>query len=101
MLVAFLALLNGTSPSTCIMKALSAFLVFAGFGLILRYVLIDSLDQSEIRQKADSAERADTPRDSGLDVIVPGTSVADLLGSHGANAASSSDLFETEEQRAA
>jgi hypothetical protein len=74
MLVAFLALMNGTSPATCMAKAASAFLVFAGFGLVLRFALSEAADKSE----------SDEPRadqfGSSLDVIVPGTSVADLLG---------------------
>ena len=42
MMVAFIGLLSGTSPGTCFIKATAAFLVFAGFGLILRYALIEA-----------------------------------------------------------
>lgn len=77
MLVAFLSLLNGTSPATCLMKAAAAFLVFAGFGLVLRYVLLDSLSENSERQIAGNT--ALTARNSGVDVIVPGTPIGDLL----------------------
>lgn len=82
MLIAFLGLLNGTSPSTCMMKALAAFLVFAGFGLLLRFAL------SEIFSDTDEEDTSDVPStrrmDPGkLDMILPGTSVAELLGVQG------------------
>ena len=77
MLVAFLSLMSGTSPATCLMKAVAAFLVFAGFGLILRYVLLDSAEEG-----AGKSGQGGAPSGSGgLDVIVPGTSVSDLLSS--------------------
>jgi hypothetical protein len=79
MLVAFISLMSGTSPATCMMKAAAAFLVFAGFGLILRYVLMDVGDDSP-RSSQHSRSTPSGPR-AGLDVIVPGTSVSDLLGS--------------------
>jgi hypothetical protein len=77
MLVAFLSLTNGTSPATCMIKAGSAFLVFAGFGLIVRHVLLEALDQTapQVETQPDGAMH-------NLDVIVPGTSVADLLAGH-------------------
>jgi hypothetical protein len=79
MLVAFLSLMSGTSPSTCLMKAAAAFMVFAGIGLILRYVLMETVDD---HTQHGNAERRTNPSggQNGLDVIVPGTSVADLLG---------------------
>ncbi len=77
MLVAFLSLINGTSPGTCLIKAAAAFLVFAGFGLVLRYVLLDSLIDNSARQTSESA--ATSARSSSLDVILPGTPVGDLL----------------------
>jgi hypothetical protein len=80
MLVAFLSLMSGTSPGTCMMKAAAAFLVFAGFGLILRYVLMEASDESP-RAHNESSRARSAANKSGLDVIVPGTSVADLLGS--------------------
>ena len=80
MLVAFLSLMSGTSPSTCLMKAAAAFLVFAGIGLILRYVLMEAMEDHAAQQATE--RRMNKPDGSnGLDVIVPGTSVAELLGS--------------------
>lgn len=84
MLIAFLALLNGASPSATLMKALAAFLVFAGFGLILRYALLDA---AELRGAEEGAGQ-DGVRGGGLDMIVPGTSVAELLASQPGGAAS-------------
>ena len=73
MLVAFIGLVSGTSPGTCFIKATAAFLVFAGFGLILRYALIEAHF---------NAPAKDLHATHGsLDVIVPGTSVSDLLDS--------------------
>jgi hypothetical protein len=70
MLVAFIGLMSGTSPGTCFIKATAAFLVFAGFGLILRYALVE----------AQSSAQHDNPATQGnLDLIVPGTSVGELL----------------------
>jgi hypothetical protein len=78
MLVAFLALINGTSPTTCVMKATAAFLVFAGFGLILRFALADALAE----ESGTGAGQSNSARPAhNLDMIVPGTSVADLLAS--------------------
>ena len=79
MLVAFLSLMNGTSPETCVMKAISAFLVFAGFGLVLRFVLASPLE-AEDSEASDPTRRRDTDP-AKLDVIVPGTPVGDLFGS--------------------
>ncbi len=73
MLVAFIGLLSGTSPGTCFIKATAAFLVFAGFGLILRYALI------EAHVNALHEEQHPTLPHGSLDVIVPGTSVGELL----------------------
>lgn len=78
MLIAFISLINGTSPGTCLLRATAAFLVFAGFGLILRYALTEEISEAQNAGEHSSA----TPGYGGnLDVIVPGTSVADLLGS--------------------
>ena len=63
------------------MKAAAAFLVFAGFGLIVRYILSDQVED-QLRKPASEHRPTNIARASGgLDVIVPGTSVADLLGS--------------------
>jgi hypothetical protein len=39
MLVALVSIINETPPLTCLLKAVSAFIVFAGFGIIIRYAL--------------------------------------------------------------
>src|SRR5689334_11788859 len=84
MLVAFLSLMSGTSPSSCLMKAAAAFLVFAGIGLILRFILMDQgmeAAQKTIAEPRTGSSGRTGVSPGGLDVIVPGTSVADLLGS--------------------
>jgi hypothetical protein len=81
MLVAFLSLMSGTSPGTCLMKAAAAFLVFAGFGLILRYILLDTSEDIPGKAGADTRVTPTNSVNGSLDVIIPGTSVADLLGS--------------------
>ena len=39
MLVALISIINETPPVTCLVKAVSAFILFAGFGIIIRYAL--------------------------------------------------------------
>ena len=82
MLIAFLSLVNGTSPGTCLMKAFSAFLVFAGLGLILRHAL--TIEDDESNGESDGANHSNGLNGGmgNLDMIVPGTSVADLLADH-------------------
>ncbi len=75
MLVAFVSMVSGTSPGTCVAKSAAAFLVFAGFGLVLRFALVEVVDSAA--SLAAGTEHGDG---GGLDVIVPGSSVADLLG---------------------
>ncbi len=79
MLIAFISLMNGTSPGTCMMKALAAFLVFSGFGLVLRFTLTAMPHQEDKDESAPGSHSA-SARPSQLDMILPGTSVADLLG---------------------
>ena len=62
------------------MKAAAAFLVFAGIGLILRYVLMELPEDHAARPAPDRRANPSGSR-NGLDLIVPGTSVADILGS--------------------
>ena len=71
MLIAFLSLMNGTSPGTCMMKALAAYLVFAGFGMILRFALSESQDKPD---KQDDNGNYDH---NHLNMIVSGTSIDD------------------------
>ena len=80
MLICFLSLMSGTSPSTCMMKAAAAFLVFAGIGLILRYVLTE-LPDDHAPKSGSEGNTGSSGSQNSLDVIIPGTSVADLLGS--------------------
>ncbi|HLJ56904.1 MAG TPA: hypothetical protein VKT77_17825 [Chthonomonadaceae bacterium] len=77
MLVAFLSLMSGGSPTSCMMKAGAAFMVFAGLGLILRFVLLEVAEDNA----AKSAANQRAAQSNGLDMVVPGSTVADLLGS--------------------
>ena len=78
MLIAFISLVNGTSPGTCLLRATAAFLVFAGFGLILRYAL--TAEPNDSQTAGENAVGLPGYGGNGhLDMIVPGTSVADLL----------------------
>jgi hypothetical protein len=78
MLIAFISLVNGTSPGTCLLRATAAFLVFAGFGLILRYAL--TAEPTGVNPSGeDSNDISGYGSNGNLVVIVPGTSVADLL----------------------
>ena len=79
MLIAFLSLMNGTSSGTCMMKAMAAFLVFAGFGLVLRFTLMAVPEEEDNAPQISGA--SSLPHKPGqIDMILPGTSVADLLG---------------------
>lgn len=88
MLISFLSLLTGTSPSTCMMKAMAAFLVFAGFGLVLRFALSETFSDTDDEDMPGSPS-AHREEHGKLDMILPGTSVAELLGVHGAMSGSS------------
>jgi hypothetical protein len=100
MLVAFLSLLNGTPAGTCMLKAAAAFVVFAGFGLIVRYAVADSLEQAEEKAKT-NAGGTGFGQGANLDMIVPGTSVADLLGSHAEPTMTGDAEDDTDEEQAA
>lgn len=101
MLVAFLGLLNGTSPGMCLIKAGAAFAVLAGIGLILRHALMESAERQS-RQRSEPGSLASSPGGaSNLDVIVPGTSVADLLAAHNDPAPGQVYPMEGAEQRPA
>ena len=78
MLIAFVSLMNGTSSGACLMKALAAFLVFSGFGLVLRFTLLAVPEEQENEPSYSGLSAASKP--GHLDMILPGTSVADLLG---------------------
>lgn len=78
MLIAFICLLNGTSSGTCLLRAAAAYLVFAGFGLILRYALTANAAAEPPGEKGQRP--SEYGKGGSLDMILPGTSVADLLG---------------------
>jgi len=75
LVVAFISFLVQVSPAVCAMRALAAFMVFAAFGIVIRYLLADTAGQKD-ETTGDAASASQGP---GLDGIEPGTSVADLL----------------------
>ena len=86
MLVAFLSLMNGTSPTTCLFKAVTAFVVCAAFGLVLRHAL--QMAEVEAAQRENGAEHG-FGEQKALESIVPGTSLdeVDQMLAGGANLA--------------
>ena len=78
MLIAFLSLLTGTSPTTCMMKAMAAFLVFSGFGLLLRFALTE-VQTDELQMQEFDMKRLNSLSGGNLDMIVPGTPLSELL----------------------
>jgi hypothetical protein len=84
MLVTLVSVINETSPATCVVKAVAAFTVFAGFGMILRFALT-SVEPEEKESKEPLANDDETVRlpdeaELTLESIRPGTSVGELLG---------------------
>jgi hypothetical protein len=72
LVVAFISFLIQVSPAVCLMRAFSAFVVFAAFGIVIRYLLGDA---ASLRDESARAEQENDPGE-----ITPGTPVADLLG---------------------
>ncbi len=68
-LVVFLSLLAQVSPLVCALRAVAAYVVFAAFGMLIRYVVLDTLARQE------GAQQADVPIERAL----PGTSVREAL----------------------
>lgn len=72
MVVASISLLVQTSPMTCLLRAVAAYVVFAAFGIVIRYLLADG---AGIVHPVHARLREDIP----VEDIVAGTSVDDLL----------------------
>jgi hypothetical protein len=75
MLVTLVSVVNETSPVSCLVKAVTAFTVFTGFGMVLRYALL-TIEEKEERDREEQAQNAAL----SLDAIRPGISVAEALG---------------------
>lgn len=71
LVVASVSLLVQTSPWTCLLRAVAAFVVFAAFGIVIRALLADSMGRTDESRAAKD--------DLSMDDIIPGTSVDDLL----------------------
>ena|SRR5579872_1151320 len=77
LVVASISFLVQVSPMVCVTRAIAAFVVFAAFGIVIRYLLADEGGKSR-----DAAADGDTGAASGqdrTDSISPGTSVEALL----------------------
>jgi hypothetical protein len=71
LVVASVSLLVQTSPLTCLLRAVAAFVVFAAFGIVIRALLADAVGRG--------GSNTATNDDLSMDDIIPGTSVDDLL----------------------
>src|SRR5579862_20711 len=65
------------SPLVCLTRAVAAFVVFAAFGIVIRYLLADQAGR--VRDKAANEEVPGAGDPDGTDSISPGTSVEALL----------------------
>jgi hypothetical protein len=77
LLVTFISFLAQVSPLTCLMRATTAFMVFAAFGIVIRYLLASSMQVPG----GEPSEAHEGP----IDEIAPGTSVGELLRSTESN----------------
>jgi len=73
MLVTLVSVISESPPVNCLVKAVSAFTVFAGLGMIVRYVFLTLDEEREQAKKEKEAEEA------ALAEIAPGTPVSELL----------------------
>lgn len=78
LVVAAISYATQVSPETCLMRAISAFVVFAAFGLVIRYLLADAPGMGA-GQAGRGAGHGTLHDSSGAETIAPGTSVQDLL----------------------
>lgn len=78
LIVAFLSFLAQVSPITCVMRAVAAFMVFAAFGIIIRYLLGEAMEKANEAAKKSEAQTEGHP-ENGLESIAPGTPIAQLL----------------------
>jgi hypothetical protein len=77
LVAAFVSFMAQVSPIACAGRALTAFAVFAAFGMVIRYLLEEAAQQAAIRKLEEESKAA-----SGEDQLIqPGTSVRDLLPS--------------------
>lgn len=71
MLVTLVSVVNETPPVNCLVKTVAAFTVFAGLGMILRYIF---LSVEEERERNESLQAASASLE-----IAPGTPVSEVL----------------------
>lgn len=72
LVVACIGLLVQTSPFTCLLRAVAAFVVFAAFGIVIRFLLADAAGRARVTFAPHEDEMS-------LDDITPGMSVEELL----------------------
>lgn len=75
LVVAFISSLVQVSPVVCAVRAFAAFMVFAAFGIVIRYLLADAA--GERKEAAGDSEPASN--EQKINGITPGATVADLL----------------------
>ena len=76
LIVVFISLLAQVTPVVCVMRAAAAYVVFAAFGIVIRYLLADAAGQAQGEAQEASAAAFDEDLLPGSPV---GKSVADLL----------------------
>lgn len=75
MFITFLSVVNQVSPTTTVIRAVSAYVVFSAFGLVLRYVLAEAITDADRARLRAEQER----QEHEFNRVVPGTSVSELL----------------------
>jgi hypothetical protein len=79
LIVAFVSFLAQVSPVTCVMRAVAAFIVFAAFGIIIRYLLGDAMEKANEAAVRQPEPLEEAHSGNGLEHIPPGTPLAQLL----------------------
>lgn len=76
LMVAFISFISETTPESTVMRATAAYVVFAAFGIVMRYLLGDMQGSFDDRTSISYSRSEDMLSED----IRPGTSVGDLLG---------------------
>jgi hypothetical protein len=79
LIVAFLSFLAQVSPITCVMRAVAAFMVFAAFGIIIRYLLSEAVEKANDAAAKKRERLEEGHAENELEHIPPGTPVTQLL----------------------
>lgn len=75
LLVAGVGFVVQVSPATCLMRAFAAFVVFAAFGIVIRFLLGDETG----KQSSSEGSLAEGSEEEDVEAIAPGTKIEELL----------------------